>query len=65
MAKKKVVIPTIDPAAIQVLELAEEQQISTVFSRAAAITPCPIGSDGACCKVESEGAHEGTGNRQH
>jgi carbon-monoxide dehydrogenase catalytic subunit len=50
MAKKKI-IPTIDPAALQVLEIAEEQDISTVFSRAASITPCPIGADGACCKV--------------
>ncbi len=50
MAKKQI-IPTIDPAAVQMLELAEEKNISTVFSRAAAITPCPIGADGACCKV--------------
>ncbi len=55
MAKKKEVIPTIDPASIQVLELAEEQHISTVFSRAAAMAPCPIGADGACCKVCSMG----------
>ena len=55
MAKKKQIIPTIDPAALQVLQIAEEQNISTVFSRAAAITPCPIGSDGACCKICSMG----------
>ena len=50
MAKKKI-IPTIDPAALQMLEIAEEQGISTVFSRAASIAPCPIGADGACCKM--------------
>ncbi len=50
MAKKEI-IPTIDPAALQMLEIAEEKNISTVFSRAAAITPCPIGADGACCKM--------------
>jgi len=50
MAKKQIV-PTIDPAAVQVLEMADEQNISTVFSRAAKITPCPIGADGACCKM--------------
>jgi carbon-monoxide dehydrogenase catalytic subunit len=55
VAKKKEVIPTIDPAAIQLLEMADEQNISTAFSRAAAITPCPIGSGGACCKVCSMG----------
>lgn len=50
MAKKEI-IPTVDPTIIQVLEVAAEQNISTAFSRAAAITPCPIGADGACCKM--------------
>ena len=42
---------TIDPAAQAVLEKAEGEGIPTVFSRADAVKPCPIGAGGACCKV--------------
>ena len=41
---------SIDPTAIEALELAEELGIETAFSRAAKMKPCPIGSDGLCCK---------------
>ncbi len=50
MAKKEM-IPSIDPTVNQLLELTNAQDIPTAFSRAASITPCPIGADGACCKV--------------
>ncbi len=42
---------TIDPAAQAVLEQAEAQGIPTAYSRADQIKPCPIGAEGACCRV--------------
>jgi len=41
---------TIDPAVQEMLELAEERGISTVFSRAEKMKPCPIGRGGVCCR---------------
>lgn len=51
MAKQKIV-PSIDPAAIYVLDYAEAMGISTSFSRANEMQPCTIGSGqkGVCCK---------------
>jgi carbon-monoxide dehydrogenase catalytic subunit len=46
---------TIDPTIETMLEIAEAEGISTAFSRAAAMKPCPIGHDGACCKNCSMG----------
>jgi carbon-monoxide dehydrogenase catalytic subunit len=42
---------TADPAVEQLLEIAHEKGIETAFDRAERIKPCPIGSDGVCCKV--------------
>jgi len=42
---------SIDPAVIQLQELAEQACYPTVFNRAADLKPCPIGNTGACCKV--------------
>jgi carbon-monoxide dehydrogenase catalytic subunit len=39
-----------DPAAVEVLKYAEEFGLGTAFSRADSMQPCPIGSDGLCCK---------------
>ena len=41
---------SIDPTAIEILERPECQEVSTAFSRAEAMKPCPIGADGRCCK---------------
>lgn len=41
---------SIDPAALQMLEVAKEKQIATMFSRVDEIKPCPMG-DGSCCKL--------------
>jgi carbon-monoxide dehydrogenase catalytic subunit len=51
MAKEKIV-PSIDPAACYVLDVAQVMGISTSFSRAADLKPCTIGSgqSGVCCK---------------
>src|SRR5512136_2312 len=41
---------SVDPAAIQMLHLAETLGLETAFSRADSMSPCPIGADGLCCK---------------
>jgi carbon-monoxide dehydrogenase catalytic subunit len=42
---------TADPAVEQMLEIAHEKGIETAFDRAEKVKPCPIGSDGVCCKI--------------
>ena len=42
---------TIDPAAAEMLEVADEMGISTMFHRVSEMKPCPIGAEGACCKL--------------
>ena len=42
---------TVDPAAVEMLEIASIEGYSTAFSRAGSMKPCPIGADGACCRV--------------
>ena len=46
---------TIDPAAQAVLDKAQAEGIPTVHSRADQLKPCPIGSEGACCRICSMG----------
>ncbi len=41
---------TVDPAVEMLLGEADALGVSTAFSRAAAMAPCPIGEDGRCCK---------------
>ncbi len=48
-------LKSIDPAAIEMLQVAQEAGLETAFERAERIKPCPIGSDGACCKICSMG----------
>jgi carbon-monoxide dehydrogenase catalytic subunit len=42
---------TADPAVEKMLEIAHEKGIETAFDRAEKVKPCPIGSDGVCCKI--------------
>jgi carbon-monoxide dehydrogenase catalytic subunit len=42
---------TADPAVEEMLEIAHQKGIETAFDRAERIKPCPIGSDGVCCKI--------------
>jgi carbon-monoxide dehydrogenase catalytic subunit len=42
---------TADPAVEELLEIAHEKGIETAFDRAEYTKPCPIGSDGVCCKI--------------
>ena len=46
---------SIDPAALEMLRHADECGVETVFSRADAMKPCPIGESGACCRICSMG----------
>jgi carbon-monoxide dehydrogenase catalytic subunit len=39
------------PASESIVEWAEEHKIETCFDRADKLKPCPIGAEGACCKV--------------
>jgi carbon-monoxide dehydrogenase catalytic subunit len=41
---------SIDPAVCEMLEVCEDQGITTAFDRAEQMKPCPIGNKGACCK---------------
>jgi carbon-monoxide dehydrogenase catalytic subunit len=42
---------SIDIATTEMLEKAEKEHISTVFSRADDLKPCPIGVEESCCKI--------------
>jgi len=42
---------SIEPASLKMIDKAIADQVNTVFDRAAALKPCPIGSAGDCCKV--------------
>ncbi|MFO8164080.1 MAG: hypothetical protein R6T98_06055, partial [Desulfatiglandales bacterium] len=48
--KKKTGPKSIDPASLQMIARAEELEIETIFDRADAMKPCPIGAAGVCCK---------------
>ena len=51
MAPDKFAEKSVDPAARQMLAVAEEEKVSTAFSRADALKPCPIGRSGSCCDL--------------
>jgi|TARA_B100001971_G_scaffold14265_1_gene11231 hypothetical protein len=53
MAKKEPTFKTIDPAAAEMLVLAEAEGISTAFSRTDDMKPCPI------CQGRSESVPAG------
>src|SRR3972149_6728658 len=40
---------SIDPATLEMIEKAAKDGVSTVFDRAAKMSPCPIGAEGSCC----------------
>jgi carbon-monoxide dehydrogenase catalytic subunit len=42
---------SVDPAAQVLLKVAAERKIETAFERAERLKPCPIGHQGACCKM--------------
>jgi anaerobic carbon-monoxide dehydrogenase catalytic subunit len=42
---------SIDPATIHMLKKAQADGCETIFDRADAMKPCPIGAEGSCCKT--------------
>ena len=42
---------TIDVAAQEMLQKAQAEGIETIFDRAKTMKPCPIGAEGACCRI--------------
>ncbi len=44
-------VVSIDPTAAEMLKIAEDCEISTVFQRADSIKPCSTGAGGGCCKL--------------
>ncbi len=42
---------SIDPATIQMIKKAQADGCETIFDRADAMKPCPIGAEGSCCKT--------------
>ena len=48
-------IKSVDQATVQMLEKAAVDGVNTVFDRADAMRPCPIGAAGSCCKNCSMG----------
>ena len=46
---------SIDESTLQMLDKAEADGVVTAFERAATTRPCPIGSEGSCCKICSMG----------
>jgi carbon-monoxide dehydrogenase catalytic subunit len=46
---------SIDQATIDMIDKAAEDGVRVVFDRAEKMRPCPIGSEGSCCKICSMG----------
>jgi carbon-monoxide dehydrogenase catalytic subunit len=46
---------SIDPAAQELLKKAQADGIETIYDRAKAMKPCPIGAEGACCRICAQG----------
>lgn len=46
---------SVDKATLELIEKAQREDISTVFSRADDMKPCPIGVEESCCKICSMG----------
>jgi carbon-monoxide dehydrogenase catalytic subunit len=55
MAELDVTQCSIDPATQEMLKKAQADGIETIWDRANAMKPCPIGAEGACCRICSQG----------
>jgi hydroxylamine reductase (hybrid-cluster protein) len=42
---------SMDPAAQELLKKAQAEGVETIFDRAKVMKPCPIGIEGACCRI--------------
>src|SRR4030042_5815833 len=55
MAELDVTKLSIDPATQEMLKKAQADGIETILAGAQAMKPCPIGAEGACCRICSQG----------
>ena len=46
---------SMDPAAQEMLKKAAAEGVETIFDRAKTMKPCPIGAEGACCRICAQG----------
>jgi anaerobic carbon-monoxide dehydrogenase catalytic subunit len=46
---------SVDQATVEMLKKAQAEGIETIFDRAEKMKPCPIGEEGACCRICSQG----------
>jgi len=46
---------SIDAAAQEMLKKAQAEGVETIFDRAKTMKPCPIGAEGACCRICAQG----------
>jgi len=46
---------SMDPAAQELIKKAQAEGVETIFDRAKAMKPCPIGIEGACCRICAQG----------
>jgi len=46
---------SVDVATVEMLKKAQAEGIETIFDRAEKMKPCPIGAEGACCRICSQG----------
>ncbi|MBW1916554.1 MAG: anaerobic carbon-monoxide dehydrogenase catalytic subunit [Deltaproteobacteria bacterium] len=51
----KVESRTVDPAEQEMLKKAQAEGIETIWDRADKMKPCPIGAEGSCCRICSQG----------
>jgi len=55
MAELDVTKCSVDRATQEILKKAQAEGIETIWDRANAMKPCPIGAEGACCRICSQG----------
>jgi carbon-monoxide dehydrogenase catalytic subunit len=55
MAELDVSKCSIDPATQEMLKRAQAEGIETIWDRANTMKPCPIGAEGACCRICAQG----------
>jgi carbon-monoxide dehydrogenase catalytic subunit len=46
---------SMDAAAQEMLKKAQAEGVETIFDRAKTMKPCPIGAEGACCRICAQG----------
>ena len=46
---------SVDAATVEMLKKAQAEGIETIFDRAEKMKPCPIGAEGACCRICAQG----------